>query len=84
MPTKTLSALVARATATGLDPRTPALAIARATRPDQRVIAAPIGELAERIAQANLPGPVLVMLGQVFAHQIRAQANKIAKAQQRG
>ena len=66
MPTKTLSALVARATATGLDPCTPALAIARATRPDQRVIAAPISELAERIAQANLPGPVLVMLGQVF------------------
>ena len=73
MPTKTLSALVARATATGLDLRTPALAIARATRPDQRVIAAPIGELPTRLAQANLPGPVLVMLGQVFGEPTGVQ-----------
>ena len=84
MPTRTLAALVTKATAEGLDPRTPALAVARATRPDQAVVESPIGELAERIAQANLPGPVLVMLGQVFAHQIRTQANKIAKAQQCG
>ena len=81
MPTKTLSALVARATTTGLDPRTPALAIARATRPDQRVIAAPIGELAERIAQANLSGPVLVMLGQVFANRrMTAKSNPFVPA----
>lgn len=70
MPTKTLEALVAQATAEGLDPLTPALAIARATRPDQAVIAAPIGELAERIAQAALPGPLLVMMGRVFKAQI--------------
>ena len=38
MPTKTLGALVAKAIAQGLDPQTPALAIARATRPDQAVI----------------------------------------------
>ena len=64
-----LAALVAKATAQGLDPLTPAIAIARATRPDQQVIAAPIGELSERIAQANLSGPVLVMVGQVFGEQ---------------
>jgi uroporphyrin-III C-methyltransferase/precorrin-2 dehydrogenase/sirohydrochlorin ferrochelatase len=66
MPVKTLAALVVRATAEGLDPSTPSVAIARATRPDQYVIAAPIGELVERIAQAGLPGPVLVMLGRAF------------------
>ena len=38
-------------------------AIARATRPDQAVVAAPIGELPARLAQAGLPGPLLVMLG---------------------
>jgi uroporphyrin-III C-methyltransferase/precorrin-2 dehydrogenase/sirohydrochlorin ferrochelatase len=63
MPVKTLEALVAKATAQGLDPQTPSLAISRATRPDQQVVAAPISELAARIAEANLPGPVLVMLG---------------------
>ena len=53
MPVKTLAALVAKATAQGLDPLTPAIAIARATRPDQAVVAAPISELSERIAQAK-------------------------------
>jgi uroporphyrin-III C-methyltransferase/precorrin-2 dehydrogenase/sirohydrochlorin ferrochelatase len=65
MPVKTLEALVAKATALGLDPTTPALAISRATRPDQQVVSAPIAELSARITQANLPGPVLVMLGHI-------------------
>ncbi len=72
MPAKTLAALVMKAIAEGLDPRTPALGIARATRPDQAVIAAPIGELPERLAQAGLPGPLLVMLGRVIGEQIAA------------
>jgi uroporphyrin-III C-methyltransferase/precorrin-2 dehydrogenase/sirohydrochlorin ferrochelatase len=63
MPVKTLEALVAKAIAQGLDPQTPSLAISRATRPDQQVVSAPISELAVRIAEADLPGPVLVMLG---------------------
>jgi len=44
----------------GLDPNTPAAAIARATRPDQGVVASAIGELPARLARADLPGPVLV------------------------
>jgi uroporphyrin-III C-methyltransferase/precorrin-2 dehydrogenase/sirohydrochlorin ferrochelatase len=64
MPVRTLEALVTRALAEGLDPTTPAAAIARATRPDQQVVACAIGELPARIAQASLPGPVLVMVGQ--------------------
>src|SRR6187399_2230349 len=63
MPTRTLAALAEKAIAEGLDPRTPALAISRATRPDQSVVTAPIAELPERLAQAGLPGPVLVMIG---------------------
>jgi len=74
MPTKTLAALVARATAEGLDPLTPALAIARATRPDQSVVASPIGELPARLTQAALPGPLLVMLGRVFGENSAAQS----------
>ena len=46
---------------------TPALAISRATRPDQAVVSAPIGELAEQLAQAGLPGPVLVMIGKTVS-----------------
>jgi uroporphyrin-III C-methyltransferase/precorrin-2 dehydrogenase/sirohydrochlorin ferrochelatase len=68
MPVKTLGALVAKATELGLDPMTPSLAISRATRPDQQVVSAPISELSARIAEANLPGPVLVMLGHAMAN----------------
>jgi len=63
MPTRTLAALAEKAIAEGLDRHTPAIAISRATRPDQAVVSAPISELAERLAQAGLPGPVLVMIG---------------------
>jgi uroporphyrin-III C-methyltransferase/precorrin-2 dehydrogenase/sirohydrochlorin ferrochelatase len=67
MPVRTLTALIAKAMAEGLDPATPALAIARATRPDQAVVTAPIGELVARMEKAALPGPVLVMLGKAIA-----------------
>jgi uroporphyrin-III C-methyltransferase/precorrin-2 dehydrogenase/sirohydrochlorin ferrochelatase len=73
MPVRTLAALVEKATAEGLDPRTPALAIARATRPDQAVVSAPIAELPRRLADANLPGPVLVMIGHVMVEKKIAQ-----------
>jgi uroporphyrin-III C-methyltransferase/precorrin-2 dehydrogenase/sirohydrochlorin ferrochelatase len=81
MPVRTLEMLVARALAEGLDPSTPSAAIARATRPDQAVVAAPIGELAVRLAQAALPGPVLVMIGHALASQINGQANGRTSAQ---
>jgi uroporphyrin-III C-methyltransferase/precorrin-2 dehydrogenase/sirohydrochlorin ferrochelatase len=67
MPVKTLDVLVTRALAEGLDPATPALAVARATRPGQTTVVAPIGALPQRLAQAALPGPVLVLLGDVTA-----------------
>ena len=65
MPAKTLDALVARALIEGLDPRTPAIAISRATRPDQQAIAGPICDLPERLKVTVLPGPLLVMIGSV-------------------
>jgi uroporphyrin-III C-methyltransferase/precorrin-2 dehydrogenase/sirohydrochlorin ferrochelatase len=69
MPVRTLAALVEKAVAEGLDPRTPALAIARATRPDQAVVSATIAELPGRLAQADLPGPVPVMIGHAIGQK---------------
>jgi uroporphyrin-III C-methyltransferase/precorrin-2 dehydrogenase/sirohydrochlorin ferrochelatase len=63
MPARTLSEFSAGAVAAGLDPATPALAVSRATRPDQQVVRAAIGELPARLAEARLPGPVLVIVG---------------------
>src|SRR6478752_2773598 len=73
MPTRTLAALVEKAIGEGLDPATPALAIARATRPDQRVVTAPIARLPEELKGAALPGPVLVMIGHALGARAAAQ-----------
>jgi uroporphyrin-III C-methyltransferase / precorrin-2 dehydrogenase / sirohydrochlorin ferrochelatase len=67
MPTKTLPDLVAKALAAGLDPATPAVAVARATRADERVIGASIAKLPERLAAETPSGPIVVMIGCVFA-----------------
>jgi uroporphyrin-III C-methyltransferase / precorrin-2 dehydrogenase / sirohydrochlorin ferrochelatase len=84
MPTRTLQALAAKAIAEGLDPQTPALAIARATRPDQAVVTAPIGELWLRVAEANLPGPMLVMLGHALGRRPLVRAGVAPSGQKAG
>src|SRR6185312_11547966 len=76
MPTRTLAALVEKAVGEGLDPRTPAVAIARATRPDQSVVAAPVAELPHRLDAEDLPGPVLVMIGRSLGEQAAAREEK--------
>ncbi len=82
MPIRTLEALVIRAMAEGLDPQTPAVAVSRATRPDQTNIAGPISELPARLLEAAMPGPVLVMVGQVMAASQPSQARRKAQAGQ--
>jgi uroporphyrin-III C-methyltransferase/precorrin-2 dehydrogenase/sirohydrochlorin ferrochelatase len=69
MPLKTIGELVGHAVAAGLDPATPAIAVARATRPDEVVIAAPIAELPARLSAEAPSGPVLVLIGHVLAER---------------
>jgi uroporphyrin-III C-methyltransferase/precorrin-2 dehydrogenase/sirohydrochlorin ferrochelatase len=66
MPARTLAELAATGIANGLDPQTPAVAIVKATRPGEAVVVAPIRDLPARLAELP-PGPVLVMIGRVFA-----------------
>ncbi len=66
MPKHTLAELVTTAVAKGLDPETPALAMANATRSDEATYAAPIAALPDRLAGQMPDGPMLVMIGQVF------------------
>ena len=68
MPTGTLPELVTAALKAGLAPNTSAIAVAAATRPDERVIAASIVDLPGRLAAEQLAGPVVVMIGRVFDH----------------
>lgn len=80
MPTKTLPELVVRALAAGLDAKTPAVAVERATRPDEHVIAATIGDLPARLAAEPPTGPVIVMIGRVFQDYLDATAAGDAEA----
>jgi siroheme synthase len=58
----------------GLYPQTPSVAVERATRADERVIAATIAELPARLAAAAPTGPVVVMIGRVFADYLEQAA----------
>jgi uroporphyrin-III C-methyltransferase / precorrin-2 dehydrogenase / sirohydrochlorin ferrochelatase len=74
MPTKTLAELTEKAMQAGLDPATPAVAVARATRPDERTIAGTIADLPARLAAEPPGGPVVVMIGRVFAEYVAETA----------
>ncbi|MFZ3354172.1 MAG: siroheme synthase CysG [Xanthobacteraceae bacterium] len=76
MPVKTLPELVDRAVQAGLDPQTPAVAVERATRPDERIVAATIADLPARLAAEPPSGPVVVIIGRVLAEYIESAATK--------
>jgi uroporphyrin-III C-methyltransferase / precorrin-2 dehydrogenase / sirohydrochlorin ferrochelatase len=80
MPVKTLPALVAKARDAGLDLTTPAVAVARATRADEHAIAGPIAELPALLAAEAPSGPVVVMIGQVFADCVANTAGEMPRA----
>jgi uroporphyrin-III C-methyltransferase/precorrin-2 dehydrogenase/sirohydrochlorin ferrochelatase len=63
MPRKTLSQLVANAIAAGLDPATPARAIASATRPDQAEVSGTVAALPALAAGLPAGAPVIVLIG---------------------
>ena len=73
MPAGTLGALVGRAIAAGLDPATPAVAMAGATQSDQMVIADRIVSLPARLAVERPDGPVVVMIGHVLADVVSGE-----------
>jgi uroporphyrin-III C-methyltransferase len=54
----------------GLAPQTPAAAISRGTLPDQKVVRAPLASLAA--ASTGLPGPALIVVGDVAALELSA------------
>ncbi len=76
MPVRTLPELVATGIGAGLDPATPAVAVENATRDEERVITAPIGALADRLAAETPSGPIIVMIGRVFAAVTDAAATQ--------
>jgi uroporphyrin-III C-methyltransferase len=66
----------------GFDPVTPAAVISRGTCPDQEVVVADLAGIAE--AAAGLPGPALVVVGEVVGLRERLQAPKLYLSQRFG
>jgi uroporphyrin-III C-methyltransferase/precorrin-2 dehydrogenase/sirohydrochlorin ferrochelatase len=76
MPTRTFPQLVEKARALGLDVTAPVVAISRATRPDEQVIAGTLGDMSARLAAEKPPGPLLVLIGRVLARYREAAADQ--------
>ncbi len=72
MPKHTLARLVTAAVASGLDPQTPAPAMANATRSDEFTLAAPIAALPDHLAGQMPEGPMPVPIGRVLGEPGRA------------
>ncbi len=60
-----LEALCRQLVAHGLPEDMPAAVVQQATTPEQRVVTAPLGELAARVAEAGLRPPTLIIVGEV-------------------
>ncbi|MEW6123675.1 MAG: siroheme synthase CysG [Pseudomonadota bacterium] len=75
MPRRTLGELVDRLVEAGIDLSVPALAVFSATRPDQVVVSAPLGRLADEVARAvdaGASGPCLVLYGHALSEGVGA------------
>jgi uroporphyrin-III C-methyltransferase len=68
-----LDSLCERLLALGLDPATPAAVISRGTCPDQEVVVAGVGGIAA--AAEGLPGPALVVVGEVVGLRERLRGS---------
>jgi uroporphyrin-III C-methyltransferase len=62
----------------GLDPETPAAAIERATRPDQRHLRAPLRHLAEAVERAGIGAPAIVVIGSVAGLGVASALDYVA------
>jgi uroporphyrinogen III methyltransferase / synthase len=65
MGARRLAQIAERLVAEGRRPDEPAAIVARGTLPDQRVVGATLETLAERAAEAELPAPAVVVVGDV-------------------
>lgn len=67
MASRTMPVVAQRLIAAGMSHRMPAVAIENVSRPDERHIFAPLGELPGMLAEQRFDGPTLVLIGTVAA-----------------
>jgi uroporphyrin-III C-methyltransferase/precorrin-2 dehydrogenase/sirohydrochlorin ferrochelatase len=77
MPGKTIRELAQAAISRGLSPSTPTVAVAAATRPDEKVISGTIADIADRLLEAGPTGPLIVMIGLALAQTVEATGDAV-------
>lgn len=80
MPRRTLAQFVSAALAQGLDPDTPALAIASACRTEQAHVSAPLRDISDKAETLAKGAPVTVIIGQVARERTLHTAVAFASA----
>jgi uroporphyrin-III C-methyltransferase len=70
MGLSTLAETSARLVSAGRAPETPAAVISRATLPDERVVTGTLATIAQAAAEAALPTPALVVIGDVIDKRV--------------
>jgi uroporphyrin-III C-methyltransferase/precorrin-2 dehydrogenase/sirohydrochlorin ferrochelatase len=68
MGARTFAAMLPRLIAGGLDPRTPAIAVASATLPHARRVACPVSDLPQVLAGFDRAQPTLILIGRTLPH----------------
>ena len=79
MPRRTLEDFRDKAIENGLSPQTPAAAISRATRKDERKVLGTVSELPDLVARLEPDGPLLVLIGRGL--ETKADADRIPAEQ---
>jgi uroporphyrin-III C-methyltransferase/precorrin-2 dehydrogenase/sirohydrochlorin ferrochelatase len=77
MPRKTLGEFVRKALGKGLDPATPAIAIASATLPGETHVAATVAEIDALAADLPAGAPVTIVIGWVGRRHVRAASEPL-------
>ncbi len=72
-----LAGTAAQLTAAGRDERTPVAVISEGWTPRQRTVTGTLATIADDVAAAQLPGPVIIVVGEVVA--LRAQIGDLAR-----
>jgi len=80
MPRKTLAEFAQQTLAHGLDPGTPAAAIASATRPEQMHVAGMISDIATLAEALPAGAPVIVIIGRVARHAVDGLQDLLSEA----
>ncbi|MBV8589811.1 MAG: uroporphyrinogen-III C-methyltransferase [Acetobacteraceae bacterium] len=66
MGVRTLPAVVSRLLEAGCGPATPAAAVENATMPEERRILGTVATIADRVSEAGIEGPTVVLIGDVL------------------